>query len=318
MFTSALKTFLSKPTLASPALKSALLASKTPFQAALLQRSFARNFQKTQNRTDQPEIITPVQTTVPPVTGPTVDTLIRQDLNLNKFMSRIYSTTGLSIAGSLGFSYALAMGSSAVVASPFLALFGGLAMSIGGIVAMGRIPPQIVVEKDVKGKMVEKWTNSLGRKLAFSSIIAGSGIMLAPFMKGLIMINPAIIPMAAGLSIFTMGGSSLYAMYKPLGQFKAWESTLYGTLLGLIGMNVCSLLVAAAIGPNIFSLACSRVDMYVGLGLFAAFQAMDTQLAVQAYQDGNYDHLQHVVNFFLNFKNIFIRIASILSELRGD
>jgi len=227
-------------------------------------------------------------------------------------MSRIYRTTGLSIAGSLGLSYIVAATSATVALNPFLTMFGGLALSIGGIVAINRIPPEIVVEKNAQNQMVEKWTNPLNRKLAFSAIIAGSGIMIAPFIRGLLFVNPGIIPMAAGLSLLTMGGASLYAMYKPLGHFKAWESTLYGGLIGLIGMNVFSLILTAMIGPNVFSIACSRVDMYVGLGLFSAFQALDTHLAVEAYKQGNYDHLMHVVNFFLNFKNIFIRIATIL------
>jgi len=231
-------------------------------------------------------------------------------------MSKIYRTTGLSIAGSLGLSYMLATTSTVITASPFLALFGGFAATIGGIIAMNRIPPEIVLEEGKPGVLVEKWKNPLSRQIAFTSIIAGSGVMLTPFMQSIIMVNPAIIPMAAGLSLFTMGGASLYAMSKPLGQFKAWESTLYSTLMGLIGMNVLSLILFATIGPNVFSLACGRIDLYLGLGLFTAFQAFDTHKAVQAFKEGNYDHLMHVVNFFLNFKNIFIRIAAILAHTR--
>jgi len=319
MFASSFKALLSKPAMNNAAFKSTLFATKTPFQAALMQKSFARHFNKAsqEHKTSYTEetYVRP-ETIVPPPSGPNVSTIIESDINLNKFMSRIYRTTGLSIASGLGVSYMLAASTAAVSMSPFITMFGGLAMSIGGIIAMNRIAPEITLEKGPKGQMIEKWSNPPSRLAAFSAIIAGSGVMLSPFMQSLLFYNPAIIPMAAGLSVLTMGGASLYAMYKPLGQFKAWESTLYGGLVGLIGMNVISLLTAAVIGPNIFSLACSRVDMYVGLGLFTAFQAVDTQLAVQAYKEGNYDHLQHVVNFFLNFKNIFIRIASILGQFR--
>jgi len=329
MFASSFKSLISKPVFTNTAFKSQLFASKTPFQAALLQKSFSRNFNRpsahrpsthaTSSTHHTEDAFYPREGIVtPPPSGPNVNTIIESDINLNKFMSKIYRTTGLSIASSLGISYMLAASTAAVSMSPFVTIFGGLAMSIGGIVAMSRIQPQITLEKGAKGQMIEKWTNPPSRLAAFSAVIAGSGIMLSPFMQSLLFINPGIIPMAAGLSIMTMGGASLYAMYKPLGQFKSWESTLYGGLVGLIGMNVLSLLTTAIIGPNIFSLACSRVDMYIGLGLFTAFQAVDTQIAVQAYKDGNYDHLQHVINFFLNFKNIFVRIASILAQIRGD
>lgn len=318
MFSTVFKTFASKPLAANPILKSTFLASKAPFQAAVLQRSFARHAPQrphTANTTSQTkeEIFHPEKEFVPK--GPVVDQIIREDVDLNNFMSKIYRTTGLSIAGSLSFSYLLATTSVTVAMNPFVAVLGGLALSIGGIVAMNKIPPQIKIE-NIGNKTTETWVNPPSRQLAFSTIIAGSSVMLAPFIQGLCMINPGIIPMAAGLSIFTMGGASLYAMYKPLGHFKAWESTMYSALIGMIGMNVLSLILSAAIGPNIFSMACGRVDMYVGLGLFAAFQALDTQVAVQAYKEGNYDHLMHVVNFFLNFKNIFIRIASIMGNMR--
>jgi len=314
MFSNAFKTLLSKPAMATSVFK----ASKTPFQAALLQRSFARNFQKTSgptyNETHTENIISPAQSTAAPVTGPTVDSVIREDVSLNKFMTKIYSTTGLSIASCLSLSGMIA--ASAAIASPGLAVFGGVAMSIGGIIAMGRIQPQITVEKGVKGKLTEVWKNPMSRKLAFSSLIVGSAISLSPLMQLLLAINPGVIPMAAGLSLFTMGGASLYSMYKPLGHFKAWESTMYSALLGLVAMNLASIATFAVIGPNVFSLACGRVDLYLGLGLFTAFQAIDTHTAVQSFKEGNLDHLQHVVNFFLNFKNLFVRIASILAQLR--
>jgi len=317
----ALRTLVTKPALANSALKSTLFASKAPFQAALLQRSFSRHFDKTNTNNVPPYTGEKAGETFKPIppTGPNVDQIIREDINLNKFMTKIYTTTGLSIVGFLGVSSALAVSTASIAMSPFITMFGGLAISIGGIIAMNRIPPQLVIEKGTKGQVVEKLVNPFSRKVAFSSIIAGSGIMVSPFMQGLILTNPAIIPMAAGLSIMTMGGSSLYAMYKPLGQFRTWEATLYSGLIGLIGMNVASMITFAVIGPNVFSLACGKIDMYLGLALFTAFQAMDTQMAVQAYKDGNHDHLIHVVNFFLNFKNIFIRIASILGgNFRDD
>jgi FtsH-binding integral membrane protein len=314
------KTFLSKSVFANPVLKSPLLNAKAPLQTAFIQRSFARNPKShrypSNTSHEIQETYQPNDVATP--TGPPVDKIIREDTNLNKFMSKIYRTTGLSIAGSLSLSYLLATSSVAIASSPSLAIFGGLACTIGGIVAMNRIPPEIVLEKIGTDKMVEKWKNPLSRQIAFSSIIAGSGIMVTPLIQFLLATNPGIIPMAAGLSLLTMGGASLYAMAKPLGQFKTWESTLYSSLIGLVGMNIMSLLLFATIGPNVFSLACGKIDMYIGLGLFTAFQAYDTHVAVQAFKEGNYDHLMHVVNFFLNFKNIFIRIAEILSLVSGS
>jgi len=38
--------------------------------------------------------------------------------------------------------------------------------------------------------------------------------------------------------------------------------------------------------------------------------------AVEDYQQGNYDTLTHVINFFLNFINIFRRIAEIIMRMK--
>lgn len=236
--------------------------------------------------------------------------------SLNKYMTKIYRTTGLSIAGSLGLSYILSK--TAVAMNPLTAVLRGLAMCIGGIIGLSAIKPQIKLKEVDNNPTAAEWVNPPSRQFAFLSILGGCGILLAPFIKSICMINPSIIPIAAGLSICTMGGASLYAMYKPLGHFKTWESTLYSALIGLISMQVVSLITFAAIGPNLFSLACSKVEMYAGLVLFTAYQAMDTQTAVEAYKEGNYDYLMHVVNFFLNFKNIFVRLASIIGESGSD
>jgi len=129
-------------------------------------------------------------------------------------MTKIYKTTGMSIAASLLSGYGLATMSSVVFTNPFLMAFGGLAMSIAGIYSFNRIPPNII-RTEVGGKEIEKWVNPLSRQLAFSSIILGTGVSLSPLLA--VLSDPSMILIAAGLSITMMGGASLYAMKKPLG-----------------------------------------------------------------------------------------------------
>jgi len=229
-------------------------------------------------------------------------------------MTRIYKTTGLSIAGCLATSYAIASMSSAVFFHPFLMLFGGLALSFGGIGAFKSISPNITRET-VNGVEVEKWVNPLSRQLAFSAIVIGTGISLSPLLA--VLNDPSTILLAMGLTVTMMGGSSLYALKKPLGQFKSWEANLVGGLFGIIGMNLISILTYAFIGPNIFSFACSRLDLYLGIALFSAFQAYDTQFAVEEFRKGQYDHLSQVIKFFLNFSNLFVCILQILGRDRN-
>jgi len=60
-----------------------------------------------------------------------------------------------------------------------------------------------------------------------------------------------------------------------------------------------------------------RADTYVGLGIFSAMVAYDTHLALKSYEIGNADHLMISVGFVLDFWNILLRVAEILSIFSG-
>jgi FtsH-binding integral membrane protein len=244
--------------------------------------------------------------------GPTAEEVVQRDYNLSNYLNKIYKTTGLSICSSIGLSYLLSY-TYLPLYHPFGLLLGGAAMSLGGIFAFTSIPPNITVSH-VDGKTIENWTNPQSRLLSFAAIIAGSGITLSPFLTTIS--NPLAVPTAIGAAILILGGSSIYALKKPIGHFKTWEATLSGGLIGLLGINLLSILFQAVVGPNLFTYTCMNVDMYVGLGLFTAFQAYDTNRAVREFQLGNFDHLSHVVQFFLNFKNLFIRLLSLFNRNR--
>ena len=148
------------------------------------------------------------QKTPRPAKG-TVEEMIQKDFTLNEYMNKIYKTTGLSVSSSLGLAY-LISNSALVGNTPFL-LWGGFGLGIGGILAFYMIPP-------IKHGKV--WENPLSRKLAFSSIIASSGILLAPWVSILnIILNPTIIPTVAALSLLVMGELSLYVLIQSLSQF---------------------------------------------------------------------------------------------------
>jgi len=57
---------------------------------------------------------------------------VKSNTGLKKFIMRCYNTTGLSLLGALGVSQIL-IASGAAFASPGALAFGGLAMSLGGI-----------------------------------------------------------------------------------------------------------------------------------------------------------------------------------------
>ena len=66
------------------------------------------------------------------------------------------------------------------------------------------------------------------------------------------------------------------------------------------------------IGPNMFSSIVYRADTFLGVGLFTAFVAYDTHMAIKSYEEGYADHLLVSVDFILDFWNIMVRVIQIL------
>ena len=240
--------------------------------------------------------------------------LIKQDVNLAQFLFKCYQITGFSIGSFFAGSFILST-TPLAFASPLTLILGGAIGSIGGIFGVYMTPQGIKKNELQNGKFADLNYDPLLRKLFYGTFIASSTIMTLPFMMKLMILSPAIIPASALISSLVMAGSSIYALSKPQGAFKSWEAGLYGGLLALIGMNLTSLLATMMIGPNIFSMICYRLDTYIGLGLFTAYQIYDTQRAIDEYQNGNIDYLTNSMQFYLNFLGIFRRIASIISDI---
>lgn len=71
------------------------------------------------------------------------------------------------------------------------------------------------------------------------------------------------------------------------------------------------------IGPNLFSYMAHRIDTYAGVGVFSAFVAYDTHVALNNYDNGSADHLLTSIEFVLDFWNILTRMVQILSIFSG-
>jgi len=164
----------------------------------------------------------------------------------------------------------------------------------------------------------EIWENPTSRKLFFAGMIGSITVGSVPLFAMINIVNPTILPVSAALATLVMGGTTLYSLRAPLGKFSSWKAGLSGALLGLVGMNLISIASFMIMGPNLFTMAAMKIDTYAGLALFSAYQIYDTQQAVQDFQNGHYDHLEHVTQMFLNFVNIFQRIAQILMRMKND
>ena len=237
---------------------------------------------------------------------------IAENIGMNQFLMRVYNTTGLSILGALGSSF-IFMSMPLVVANFGTCALLSMGMTLGGLIGASYMKPTNVVE-NVNGVEILKTVNSPLRIGLYSMGILGLGLGASPLFMMAQAISPAIMPTALGITTAIFGGASLVAYAMPKDKMLGYGGVLGGSLLGLIGLQVVGLLATLAIGPNPLSTFLFTADNYIGIGLFSAFIAYDTHLAIKMYEMKEADHLGMAIQFLLDFWNILIRVVSILSR----
>jgi FtsH-binding integral membrane protein len=127
-------------------------------------------------------------------------------------------------------------------------------------------------------------------------------------------VSPSILPTALGLTIAIFGGASLAAYHMPKDSMLSYGRVLGGSLLGLIGLQVVGLGAMFFMGPNPMSMLLLNSSSYIAVGLFTAFIAYDTHVAIKMYESGIPDHLGVATSFMLDFWNILVSLLRIFTS----
>jgi FtsH-binding integral membrane protein len=150
----------------------------------------------------------------------------------------------------------------------------------------------------------------------YSSGIAALGLSTSPIFAFALATNPGIITSAFGLTMGIFGGASLMAYRMPAHKVLSYGRIFFGSLMGLIGIQVVGLLGMAIVGPNPFSMMLFKAQTYLGVALFTALIGYDTHVAMAEYRNGFADHLRSSVQLVLDFWNLFVRIMQIMMWFR--
>lgn len=247
----------------------------------------------------------------------TTNHYISKNLGLNKFLQKVYTTTGLSILGALGTSYAvLALPISGVAVSQLAV--GGIIASLVGLIGSSYMSPTYLVKQESLNERERVETivaqNSFLRQVLYGTGIIGLGLSAAPLLGYVSMVSPGIIPTALGLTTAIFGGATLAAYSMPKDKMLGYGRALTGSLIGLIGLQLLGLGASFFMGPNPFSLMMMKSSSYIAVGLFTAFIAYDTHFAIKMYEMNQPDHLGASVQFLLDFWNIFTSLLRIFSS----
>jgi len=230
---------------------------------------------------------------------------------IQKFLGRVYGTTGLSIAATLGLAQGLSHFGVAL-AHPIECFGAGVVMSFGGLAGIMYKKYRVIQDSD--GIRSE---NSSARLLSYGAFVTGMSLTLSPMVQICNEFSPTILPIATGLSIFTMVGASMFAYSRPADSLLIYKAPLMGALTGLVGVSLSALVGGWIFGyHNITIQLLHNIDLYGGILLFSGFTAYDTHRAIDMYKRNDPDHLGVATDMYLNFMNLLIRIMEIYSKVQ--
>ena len=112
--------------------------------------------------------------------------------------------------------------------------------------------------------------------------------------------DPLLLPMALGASGGIFAGATAFSLFAPEGRMLSLGGPLFGGLMVLVGAGLLGMFYPHPVLQSI--------SLYGGLALFTVYVAYDTQMVLDDYKNGEADAVQHSLQLFLNFVNIFKRV----------
>ena len=230
---------------------------------------------------------------------------------VERFLGKVYATTGLSIAATLGIAQGLSY-SGMALQYPIHSFGMGAVLCFSGLAGVMYSKYRIVA--DVDGISSE---NTTSRIFSYGAFVSGMSLTMAPMVEICNLYSPTILPIATGLSISTMIGASLFAYSRPNDSLLVYKAPLMGALTGLIGVSLSALVGSWAFGYNNLAIQIlHNVDLYGGIMLFSALTAYDTHKAIDMYKRNDPDHLGVATDMYLNFMNILIRVMEVMIKIQ--
>lgn len=108
-------------------------------------------------------------------------------------------------------------------------------MTLSGLLGTYYTKPTYIQER-INGENHIRTSNSPFRIGLYTIGMAGLGLSSSKLFAYASIVNPSILPLSIALTSAIFGGASLYAYTRPKGALLSWGSSLYGAVLGLVGL----------------------------------------------------------------------------------
>jgi len=133
------------------------------------------------------------------------------------------------------------------------------------------------------------------------------GLSIGPLVGQSLYLDPSIVVTAF------LGATSIFACFTAASLFSKKRSLLY--LGGMLGSVLTIMLVLSLANMFFFrSVAYFYAELYIGLLVFSAYVAFDTQCIIVRAEEGDRDYIMHAQSLFIDFVQLFIRLLVILND----
>jgi FtsH-binding integral membrane protein len=133
-----------------------------------------------------------------------------------------------------------------------------------------------------------------------------TGLSTGPLMDYVLKINPSIVSTAFFGTCIVFACFTAAAIYAPDRKYLYLGGTLMSLLSTMFWMGLINLFVGSRF---LFQL-----NLYAGLAVMCGFILYDTQLIMEKKRRGDNDYIWHSVDLFIDFMDIFRRLAIILAQ----
>jgi FtsH-binding integral membrane protein len=243
-----------------------------------------------------------------------VNKVVMSNIGLNRYLTRLYRTSGAALMLTLASSYACIVFPELQAYSEFLILGGG-ALSFLSFKRAQEIRPKFFEEK-LKDDTINRTSNGPVRLAIFSIGCISMGLSASPFFAAVQDVSSTIVPMTMGVTAAIFGGASLVGLLLPRSTMLGYGGVLGGSFFGLISLNATGVLAAKYLGITVFANTLTTAESYMGIGIFTLMIIYDTHMAIKRYQRGDADHLGMSIQLLLDIWNLIIKIAKEVAKAK--
>lgn len=204
---------------------------------------------------------------------------------MQKHLQKVYSTLTCAIA-------VMALGA-------FCDMVYGFGGIITNLIAFGCLMALVAVQPTPSN------LNNRYAYLATFAFCQGAG--LGDLLSLALMINPAIIFTALLGTSLVFGSFSLAALTTQRRSYLFLGGYLSSAILGFMALRLVGWITG--IGAIAYS-----IELYLGLLVFSGYVLFDTQLIVERASAGDFDHVKHALDLFVDFVAILVRVVIILMK----